>query len=457
MVDVSGLFPIFYNLLGKGEKTMMKLLKLKKNHVFKGDKEYTLVKGDYVPEVSRTASNVTVFINGLHFTEKNALFEAAGDIPQFTDRFCHTKIQKFVEIVDYAKDKGFIIDDNRLGTFPGPGEKNVNKEPLSQQTKQALVDNTKKVLYWMSRMNFEDVEANKTYGDLAVMNHLNQGIYIDFTSMIDDRFVIAVKNAMDDFRPLEKSELRKKEHKKIVLAWTKDLQSRETELASEAKKFSTQLEKYQTDMTQAYANIRRNLAEQRAVHAVMHEDVEDMMERLKEVEDLPFVKSTDYDGPTLIVKFNDFDQIYTVRKQKYKVHYKGMQVKLNPTTVEITHNNPFSRDGSKYHHMHIQGPDETKPVQFACFGDHGTRVTRALAMRRFKEVIFLARNLIGSHNPGDTLCPIEPFLVHMKAAKWTDGRDRDDDDDYDDDSEDYDGDDQIIPTGDSLKIKEDKL
>ena len=404
---------------------MYELLKAKRRISFDGEKaKHICLKDEYVLCISKEGDKVKVYMNGEVFEKPNSSFEHVSTCEEFAQRFSHPKLQQFVKLRDHAIKAGFEFKEGTHGTLITKRDEGKKVEKLNSSFTEPLETNTIPTIYWMGRGNLKEIPASAVFdreGIVAVQSNEYQAIFVDFLVKMDEEFEKGIVELLTSFTPLSEDDKQTIEYKKLANDWNKTLKGKQKTLENDYESYKKKVTKYQTEIIQYTANVRVALKELNMVKEMLDSDGTEVIKKLKEVESLPFVTGTDYKDTTLIVKFKDFNTTFKYHKKEFVVPYKNVRVELTPTKVTILHDNPIDVNGKVFYHPHIEGVGEERNTQFCCFGDHNDKIANLLAGRKFREVIFTAKVLLGSHNKDDTLLDLPTFLLQGGYAKEVGG------------------------------------
>lgn len=415
---------------------MYKLVQTKKRMTFGEENATIVLKGDFLPMMDSSTDVCTIRIQGKNYEKPTKDFDEVGEVPEYITKFSHVKVQQFMKLFNVAKEQGYKFSPTTWGAIHPTA---TDSDSILSSFDDKYQEATEKEIIWISKFNQKELEPDAEYtteGEPWIsVYHKYQVVGVDFNEALDTTFLGKFTHFLTQLKQLTDEEKKDIQYKRMVREWAKVLKDKLSKVENQKRDSMTRIEDHRKSLIVETQNLRQALRDVTHIQTIMTEDAEALIQRAKEVAALPFVKDIETDNIALVVKFNDFEKDFMIDEEIYRVPFKDVVVKLYPKRVEITHSKCYESkrsDGSvsrRYYHMHIQGPDNDRSEQFACFGDHNDRMAVALAERRFTEVIFQCKNLLGSHNAGDVLLNAKKFLVGIDVAKITNK----DDDDFDED------------------------
>lgn len=390
-------------------------------------KEIVINKGDYV--LTSGTENDDILLNiGMHTVKKTAASfkEIDLDIPEMYRRFTVEKFQQLIKLFLLAKEKKFTLEEKEVGRRLGSTEtwKEEDILPTFETTYEHTT--TKRVIMSFSQCLKSlkpDAVFIKDNKPLIAVSNRFQAVVIDLMGKIDDDYIAEFEKMLSVMKELTEAEKRTIIYKKLADKWNSQLKDRKVKLEQEHINFRKKMEQLMLDLTQNVANVRNTKRDLENVSVMLQQDGEAIAQKIAEVEAWPFVKSTEFRETTFIVHLKDMELPFTYSGHEYNVPFNGLRLEFTPGRVDMFHNDPVkTNSGGIYYHPHISGPDKERSTQFVCFGEGSTKVASLLAERKFKELAFMCRSMLGGYNKGDALLELGEYLVLRGLAKKTDGK-----------------------------------
>ena len=222
-------------------------------------------------------------------------------------------------------------------------------------------------------------------------------------------FLDSVFNWMKENK-VKKKDIKKMLEKKNIEKFSKAIKDEINQKASSNNEMESTNKDYDRGIINNLKKIQINEEVIKSLTKMSGKVKEFITKQMKEIKDLPFVKSVELDVNGIEI---DIGEIF-IRYSSRNIYIGDFTLKLLPDKIKIENRNPIKTEGGRtYHHPHIAGSSSGD----ICYGNRAKEVRKLLADNEFKKLVYFLYLYLKSYNGRDKYTSIQSWIDRQKELK----------------------------------------
>ena len=175
------------------------------------------------------------------------------------------------------------------------------------------------------------------------------------------------------------------------------------------KYFENNIVTARNNLISNYNSRRESIATFEAISKLNESFDTEIINNIKEIEKLPFVKSCELDENGINVNVGKITYTGDLGREKKKVYLGEFTFTINGKTVEIKNKDSIKNErGLEILHFHITR-------EHTCWGEWEDKIIQLIHNYKYKDAVFLVYTFLKSYNKDDKHCSFERFVGFREA------------------------------------------
>ena len=160
------------------------------------------------------------------------------------------------------------------------------------------------------------------------------------------------------------------------------------------------IEEYSAKMVEKYRKINFGIKKVESLKIFSKQIKGGLLEKIKEIKELKFVKSAELSNDGIVIKFNEI----FIKVNGDDIRMGNYTITLFPNKIGIINSKPVTTENNTYHSPHIKNDT-------ICYGSQDSMAYKLLGNLDFKKLTHFLWLYLNSYNEGDTYLPMRDWIA----------------------------------------------